>query len=422
MLRKASILVLLAALLAPLHAWGAASEWAENEQSRVRLITPWQVAPASGELRMGLHFTLSPGWHVYWKNSGDAGFPPVVVFEKAPGLGEPELLWPAPERFELPGNLVAFGYEDEVVYPIRMPIRASLQPQGDRLRLVADVDYLVCEVDCIPYRYSLALDQPLGPPVPDSATAPLIDRGWASLPAPASLLPGVTTTAALDVSRPGAPALEVRVQGASPGEGSDLFLESHEGFDTGKPVARKTEDGVLYRVPLKPREEGKVPFTTTVAWTVTNLVRDGQPVSLESRQQIGRKEAEAQPASFDSLNSSPVLTALLAVASALLALGLWGLLTSGSSESQPRMLLGFAAAAVTIGLLYALSRQIRPEGLAAVELTLLAMGLCAWLRRRSEARRALRIGLVVALLGCALAAPWLAGRHRIPGDITDSQA
>ena len=393
-------LLLILALLAPLPAWGAASDWAENAESRVRLITPWQVAPQSGELRLGLHFKLSPEWHVYWKNSGDAGFPPVVVFQKAPGLGEAELLWPAPERFELPGNLVAFGYEDEVVYPVR----AKLDSQSDNLRLVADVDYLVCQVDCIPYRYTLSLDQPLGAPVPDTGTTPLIDRAWASVPTPPGS--GVATTAALDVSQPSAPVLEVRVEGARPGPESQVFLESHEAFDTGKPVSRTTDDGVLYRIPLKPREEGKVPFTTTVGWTVTHLVKDGRPLNLEAREQIGRKEA-----SRASL-SSPMLTAGLAAASALLAFGLWGLLSPGVSHGQARMLLGFAAAAATVGLLYLLSRQIRPEGLAAVELALLAMGLCAWLLRRSG--RTLRIGLLVALIGCALAAPWLAQHHRIP--------
>jgi DsbC/DsbD-like thiol-disulfide interchange protein len=403
-MRAMKALLLVLALLAPLPAWGAASEWAENAESRVRLVTPWQVAPRSGELRMGLHFKLAPEWHVYWKNSGDAGFPPVVVFQKAPGLGETELLWPAPERFELPGDLVAFGYENEVVYPVR----AKLDAKSDRLRLTADVDYLVCQVDCVPYRYTLTLDQPLGSPVPDAETTPLIDRAWASVPTPAGQ--GVATTAALDVSQPSAPVLEVRVEGAHPGPESQIFLESHEAFDTGKPVPRTTDDGVIYRVPLKPREEGKVPFTTTVGWTVTHLVKDGQSINLEAREQIGRKEVEAR-----NPLSSPMLTAGLAVASALLALGLWGLLSPAAHHGHVRMLLGFLAAAGTVGLLYLLSRQIRPEGLAAVELALLAMGLCAWLRRRSG--RTLRIGLLIALLGCALATPWLAERHRIPGEI-----
>lgn len=404
-MRAMKALLLALALLAPLPARGAAGDWAENPESRVRLITPWQVAPKSGELRLGLHFTLSPDWHVYWKNSGDAGFPPVVVFEKVPGLGEPELLWPAPERFELPGNLVAFGYEKEVVYPVR----AKLETGADSLRLVADVDYLVCQVDCVPYRYELALDQPLGAPVPDPETAPLIEKAWASVPTPAG--PGVSTAAALDLSRPAAPVLEVRVEGARPGPGSDLFLESHEAFDTGRPVAETTEDGVVYRVPLKPREEGKMPSATTLAWTVTHLVRDGKPLNLESRQQISPKEP--QRASL-----APMLTAGLAAACALLALGLWGLLGRAASHSHARMLLGFLAAAGTVGLLYLLSRQVRPEGLAAVELALLAMGLCAWLRHRSG--RTLRIGLLIALLGCALAAPWLAERHRIPEETTQA--
>ncbi|HEX4498976.1 MAG TPA: hypothetical protein VIE43_25085, partial [Thermoanaerobaculia bacterium] len=59
--------------LAPGLAWGAASEWSTNPQSSVRLITPWQTAPREGEVILGLQFKLSPGWHVYWKNSGDAG-------------------------------------------------------------------------------------------------------------------------------------------------------------------------------------------------------------------------------------------------------------------------------------------------------------------------------------------------------------
>src|SRR6185295_7365715 len=120
-----AVATLASSLLAPVAARAAASAWSENPQSRVRLITPYQVAPRHGELRLGIHFRLSPGWHVYWKNSGDAGFPPVVGVTGSPGLGKAELLWPAPRRFELPGNLVAFGYESEVVYPVRATIEAA---------------------------------------------------------------------------------------------------------------------------------------------------------------------------------------------------------------------------------------------------------------------------------------------------------
>jgi suppressor for copper-sensitivity B len=374
--RRIAWLLVLLTLAVPRISWSAASPWSENEQSRVRLITPWQVAPRSGELRMGLHFKLSPGWHVYWKNSGDAGFPPVVVFKKAPGLGEPELLWPAPHRFELPGDLVAFGYEDEVVYPIK----ATLQDAGDRLRLEADVDYLVCEVDCIPYRYTVALDQPTGPPVPDPETAPLIDRWWSRLPN--RQVAGVSTDAALDGG-----TLEVRVRGARPGDGSELFLESHDAFDPGKPVARTTDDGVIYRVPLKPRETGKMPSITNIAWTVTDLVQNDRTFSLEASRQVSPKPKEAEKP--PGLLERPAVLTILAVVSMLLALGLWGLL--GSVLPPPYVqALGFAAGAATVGVLYALSRQIRPERLAIVELALLALALIAWLRHRNQFTRRTR--------------------------------
>src|SRR5215213_1704850 len=175
--KTALLLLALPFLLAPSPARGVASAWSENEQSRVRLVTEYGAAPRSGPIRMGLQFTLSPGWHVYWKNSGDAGFPPAVTFS-APGgtLTDPQLFWPAPRRFELPGDLVAFGYEKEVVYPIQATLRTNAETNGDLLTIAADVDYLVCEVDCIPYRYTLTLDQPLADEAaPDPEARPLLD-------------------------------------------------------------------------------------------------------------------------------------------------------------------------------------------------------------------------------------------------------
>jgi DsbC/DsbD-like thiol-disulfide interchange protein len=400
------------------------SEWASNPQSRVRLVSPWQVAPRTGELRLGLHFTLAPGWHVYWKNSGDAGFPPVVVFGKTPGLAAAELLWPAPERFELRGGLVALGYETEVVYPVRATLASA---PGDRLRLSADVDYLVCEVDCIPYRYTLALDQPLGAaPVPDPATAPLVDAWWGRLPV--ASLPGVETEGSLEPGGPGgAPVLEVRVQGAQPvgAEPPGLFLEAHDAFDAGKPEARTTAGGVVFRVPLKPREAGKaLPAQTAFAWTATGLARGGEAFSLEARRNVPLRAASSAPtpaparaaAAGPALPVLPVLGALLAVAATLAALWLWGVLAAGASGDAPRPgreALGFLAAAVTLGALWGMSRQVSFVGLAGIELALLAMALCAWLRSRMGRRRTLSFLLALGLAASAAAAPWLAHRNRL---------
>ncbi|HEX3531136.1 MAG TPA: protein-disulfide reductase DsbD domain-containing protein [Thermoanaerobaculia bacterium] len=415
---KTLLPLLVLTLLAPRGAAAAAGPWSTNPQSSVRLITPWQVAPrasGTGELRLGLHFKLTPGWHVYWKNSGDAGFPPVVVFGKTPGLQSTELLWPAPQRFELRGGLVAFGYETEVVYPVRAELTNT---PGDRLHLSADVDYLVCEVDCVPYRYTLTADQPLGDaPVPDPATAPLVDAWWKRLPVAAERLPGVTTSGVL---QPGAtPSLEVTVHGVhpAPGVSPGLFLEAHDTFDAGRPEARTTDDGVVFRVPLKPHEVGKpLPRETVFAWTVTGLTP-----SLEAKRTVplGTVPAAPSPAGTPAADLRslvrPIPGALLAVAATLAALWLWGLLGSPVSQISGigREALGFAAAAVLFATLWGLSRQVSFVGLAWIELLLLAMALCAWLRRRAVRRPALSFLLALGCAACALAAPWLAHLNRL---------
>jgi len=421
------LLALAAMPLVPRRVAAAAGPWESNPQSSLRLISPWQVAPVSpdGELRLGLHFKLAPGWHVYWKNSGDAGFPPVVVFGET--LESAELLWPAPERFELRGGLVAFGYADEVVYPVRAKLRPPVGAAGP-LRISADVDYLVCADDCVPYRYTLTLDQPLGaspvPPVPDPATAPLVDAWWRRLPVTAAALPGVTTDGVLEQS---GPLLEVRLHGARPAPGTapGLFLESHETFDTGKPEPRVTADGVIFRVPLKARESGKpFPRESTFAWTATGLAGAAGTVSLEARRAVPLSASPAAPSI--PAKSAPVLIALLAVAATLAALWLWGLLDAGEEPGAAgsrtrREALGFAAAAVVCGALWGMSRQVSFLGLAWIELLLLAMALCAWLRRRMSRRRTLGFLLALGVAACAAAAPWLAHRNRLTLTTTPRQ-
>jgi DsbC/DsbD-like thiol-disulfide interchange protein len=292
--------------LAPGLAWGAASEWSTNPQSSVRLITPWQTAPREGEVILGLQFKLSPGWHVYWKNSGDAGFPPTGTFQPAAVLGTPEILWPTPRRFDLPGDLVAFGYEGEVVYPVRAEIKATAptaspagatsdatapQPPQEVLHITADLDYLVCQVDCVPFRYTLALDQPVGEkPVPDPTTVTVLQSWVEQLPRIVREVPGVRTGAVLDASRRGAvPDLEIRVLGVTAAVGkTDLFLESHETFDAGRPRMKRVADGVVFHIPMKPKQANKaLPARTSIAWTVSNLTaKDGKPFSLEARRDV----------------------------------------------------------------------------------------------------------------------------------------
>jgi DsbC/DsbD-like thiol-disulfide interchange protein len=471
---------------AALPAAAAASPWITNPQSQVRLISGDLVAPHQGELRLGIQFRLAPGWHAYWKNSGDAGFAPVVTWKDVPGLAPPELLWPAPHRFELPGGLEAFGYSDEVVYVVRTAIAtiAGSAPIAGRptggaagrrasLRLGANVDYLVCAVDCVPYRYDLVLDQPLGERAEvDPRTAPLLDRWWRQVPLAADRRPGPAGTPALAfhaemtlarAAAPGELRLTLRLRGvtAAPG-GADLFFESHPALELGRPRARATDDGLLFEVPARRKDTSMpLPAAIAIAWTATGLEQDGQdgdptPLALAARQEVAVQAAEASVLGANAsappaqgaaplrreeagrtgpdqrlrgflAAGDPRAVALAAVAAALLTLDAWGLLRprprrrtaaiAGAAapvrRSGRREAAGFLGLLVTLGLLYGLSLEISAEGLAGVELALLAMSLVAWLRRRIERPGVARLLLAAALAACTIVPPWLAGRNRL---------
>src|SRR5262249_48210404 len=152
-----------------------------------------------------------------------------------------------------------------------------------------------------------------------------------------------------------------------------------------------------------------LPKETVFAWTVTGLAAD---VEAKRTVMLGTPVARpAEPARLSTL-ARPVPGALLAVAATLAALWLWGLLGSQRSGAG-REALGVAAAALIFVALWGLSRQVSFVGLAWVELLLLAMALCAWLRRRAAHRGMLSFLLAVGLAACAAAAPWLAHLNRL---------
>jgi len=442
-------------LIVPSPARGAAGEWSTNPQSRVRLISPWQVAPRNGELILGLHFLLSPGWHVYWKNSGDAGFPPAATFQPAEILGTPEILWPTPRRFQLPGDLVAFGYENEVVYPVRaeikpgaaLPVPAQTSgetsdaeaPPADVLHITADLDYLVCQVDCVPFRYTLTLDQPLGDaPEGDPATAPLVQTWVDRLPRIAREIPGVRTGAVLDASRQGGPDLEIRVLGVQAQAGrTDLFLEPHETFDAGRPRMRAVADGLVFHVPVRAREAGKpLPAKTSIAWTISNLkAKDGKPFDLEARREVpvwtqggAAPDPMREPAAGGAADRFPrrllqafLGGALMNLAPTVLALLVAAVFSLRLPGTGPRGLRENAAAAVTgvVGGCWAIAGLAllgRRAGLAADWPSLLQEPAVGALLAIAAALLALNLwGLLEFPLPSAGAARAGTGRHLLAG-------
>jgi thiol:disulfide interchange protein DsbD len=124
------------------------------------------VVPVSGFYRgepagAGLYFKIDPGWHIYWKNPGDAGEPPHINWTLPEGVTAGPLQFPAPKRLPL-GPLMDYGYEDEVLFPFQ--VEAARTVKTGPVVLHAKVDWLVCQSSCIPGKAELEVSRGIYPP------------------------------------------------------------------------------------------------------------------------------------------------------------------------------------------------------------------------------------------------------------------
>ena len=184
-------LIFAASLLAAALPALAASSAVDAPHLHVQLVVPEdQLYPAGNNL-IGLYFKLEPGWHVYWKNAGDAGGPPRIQWTLPAGVTAGEMQFPAPQRLPL-GPLMDFGYENEVLFPTKLTVAPTIkdvQPAGSKVVIDAKVDWLVCREVCLPGKAELSTTLQLfsGKPtvVSGSGTdAELVNRLAGTLPAP----------------------------------------------------------------------------------------------------------------------------------------------------------------------------------------------------------------------------------------------
>ncbi|MGH6976845.1 MAG: protein-disulfide reductase DsbD domain-containing protein, partial [Stellaceae bacterium] len=174
----AALTLLLAAFTASARAETASSAWFATDQGKVRLIAA-QAALAGQETQtLGLEFRMAPGWHIYWRSPGDAGYPPRLDWTGSENLAHADMLWPAPQRFSVLG-LETVGYSDAVVLPIAVRVADPAKP----LDLTAHLEYLTCSEICVPYPTVLHLALPAGAPPTDAiGYAALIDQFLAQVP------------------------------------------------------------------------------------------------------------------------------------------------------------------------------------------------------------------------------------------------
>jgi len=130
----------------------AVSATADAPHVHVQLVVPASAFNRGEAADAGLYFKIDPGWHVYWKNAGDAGEPPHMKWTLPEGITAGPLEFPVPKRLPL-GPLMDFGYENEVLFPFKLNVAQSAKPGWALLH--AKADWLVCQASCIPGKAEL---------------------------------------------------------------------------------------------------------------------------------------------------------------------------------------------------------------------------------------------------------------------------
>jgi DsbC/DsbD-like thiol-disulfide interchange protein len=124
---------------------------------KATLIADAEAVQAGNPFTVGVLLTIEPQWHVYWKNPGDAGLATQIEFTVPQGYSVSPIAWPHPTKFTQPGDIVGYGYEEQVLLSATVSPPQDAQPTTP-VTVSAQVSWLACQDKCIPGKASLTLE------------------------------------------------------------------------------------------------------------------------------------------------------------------------------------------------------------------------------------------------------------------------
>lgn len=214
-----------------------ASGWAMNDQARLRIVSAVEGVGGRSQLALGLEFRMRPGWKIYWRSPGDAGFPPSVEWAGSANLADVRIGWPPPKRFSVLG-LESLGYMDQVV----LPLDVDLAEPGRPLILNAAVSYLTCAEVCVPQQANVALHLPAGP-AKASEQANLLARYAAQVPGDGARHGLAIESVVLAPAKDEGVGVTLRARASVPFVAPDLFVEGPKGSYFSRPRVTLADEG-----------------------------------------------------------------------------------------------------------------------------------------------------------------------------------
>lgn len=126
--------------------------------------------PREGLVTVALEATPARGWHGYWSNPGDAGYPTKFAWRLPPGGKAASPRWPVPTTLVVAG-LMNHVYERPyaLLFDLTLPANAAAKA------ITLHANYLVCtDTICVPEEQTMLLEWPRG----DGAGLAAKFAGW----------------------------------------------------------------------------------------------------------------------------------------------------------------------------------------------------------------------------------------------------
>src|SRR2546423_1718783 len=118
--------------------------------SHLRLGLAAEKARPGDEVLAALYFKMEPGWHIFWKNSGQPTLPTVLKWNLPAGVSAGEIQWPLPKKhIDRYDSMVStsYIYEDEVA--LLVPLQIASNAAAGTFQLSAKIDWQECEKICV---------------------------------------------------------------------------------------------------------------------------------------------------------------------------------------------------------------------------------------------------------------------------------
>ena len=150
----ASLLVILTLICFIQHA-NAASDDQPEKYVHIEIISNKNNVGAGDTVRIGVHKTIHPTWHTYWKNPGDSGTPAQITWTLPDNFTMSDIEWPAPKKIPY-GPLANYGHEGQVTLLQDLSVPESYDGKTP-FTITADINLLVCHDICIPETHQASL-------------------------------------------------------------------------------------------------------------------------------------------------------------------------------------------------------------------------------------------------------------------------